>query len=276
MELRELTGAAMMDCKKALIEAQGDFEQAKDILRKKGQAIVLKKMAREAKEGLIATASTQANKKTTSLAVLKMACETDFVARNEKFGQLQQELTEILLSQGQAWFQTQLEGGEIKQKLEKAVAEFGENILIPEFRVLSVQDDEALGYYVHTTKKLVSVVVGKAKPLVAAAVSENIFREVSLHIAAHRVEALDSSAIPKETLQKESEIYTQQLLEQGKTPEMAAKIVKGKLDKFVKEVCLSEQPFLKNPELSVQNWLKEQGKELKTEFSLTQFYKFAF
>ena len=274
MELREMTGAAMMDCKKALNEAEGDFEKAKEILRKKGQTIVLKKLSREAKEGLISIASTKKGEKIDHLAVLKLACETDFVARNEKFQALQTELTQLLLKNGKDGFGKNMSQGEVKTKIEQAVSEFGENILIAEHHWFEAKEGY-LGCYLHTNKKIATVVLGTTSSPSSLA-HEEVFREIALHIAANRVLALNQNQIPKEEIEKERNLFREQLLASDKKPDLVEKIVANKVEKFLSEVCLMEQPFLKNPDLKVKEWLQEQSKKLNTPFLVKEFFKISF
>ena len=263
MELRNLTGAGMMDCKKALLEVDGDLEQARDYLRKKGISVAQKKSDRETKEGGIGIAISDDQKKA---AMVHLACETDFVARNEKFDTLLAKLSHQVLENGDQDLANQsLVGGTgtVADLITESISTLGENLQIIESAILSVEGEGLVGGYVHSNKRigvLVSISGGAPRPAL-----EELARDVSMHIAASQVHAVSSDDIDPALLAKEKEILIAQAKESGKPDDIVEKMVQGRMSKFVKEVALLDQPFVKDPEKTVQAVVKACGDELKVE-----------
>src|SRR3989344_3724702 len=248
-KLREGTGAGMVDIKKALDEAGGDETKAVEILRKAGQKIAAKKAERSTNEGVIALAQ-----KGGRVAVVALACETDFVARNENFITAASDFARKLLEIGKDGFKAWAEA-EISNNL---IVKIGENIQLNDFDVI---EGPVLGFYLHANKKVAAVVV-------LSDGTEEQAREAAMHVAAMDPTYLKPADVPEEVLNKEQEIYKEQLVKEGKPEEMAEKILAGKLQKFYTEVCLLKQPYIKDDKMSVEQFLERaEIKEFK-RFSL--------
>lgn len=235
-EVRQITGAGMSDVNKALAEAKGDKDKAIEILRKQGQKIAAKKSAREIKEGVIALAFAQAK-----VAVVALGCETDFVARNEDFVQSVNGLAKKLLELSQDKFTPWAEEY-IKNEL---VVKIGENLQLLKAEIV---EGQIMGTYLHSNKKVAAVVV-------LSAGSESLAKEIAMHVAAMAPKYLRPEDVPADVLAKEKEIYAQQLKNEGKPANIMEKIMAGKVAKFYTEVCLLNQPFIKDDKQSVEKFL---------------------
>lgn len=275
MSLRSATGAGMMDCKKALEECGGDMEKARDYLRKKGISIAVKKSGRETKEGGIGIVVSDDRKQA---AMVRLACETDFVARNEQFKTLLDRLATQVLSAGADDVTSQAMndgGGTVREVLTAAVGTLGENIQFMEAARAGVAESGVVGTYVHTNGKVGAIVVMNSDAADAAALSR-IGKDVAMHIAASQVISVGQEQIPQAELDKEREIFEAQARESGKPDDIVEKMVLGRLKKFVKESTLLDQPFVKDPDKSVQGMLADEGKALGAEVSVANFVKFQF
>lgn len=253
-ELRDLTNAGMMECKKALTEASGDLEKAIEILRKTGQAKAVNKAGRAAAEGTIKIVVKKDGK---SAVLLEVNCETDFVAREERFRQFAEKSAQLALEK------------EIRsiEELQKAVeddrlslvAALGENIT-PRRLVVVDAKDGVLGTYGHgdanTTRIGVAVVLKKGTPELA--------RDLAMHIAAMNPEYLTAAEVPQPRIDKEKEIFTAQTREEGKPEAMLDKIVAGKIKKFCTDITLLGQHFVKDPSKTIESLLKESGAEVQS------------
>lgn len=243
-QLREKTGAGMNDCQKALDEAGGNFDVAVEIIRKKGLEKAGKKAERSTKEGLVALAR-EGNK----VAVVAIACETDFVARNEGFIQAVDEFAKKLLVTEPAEFKTWAEE-KITQEL---IVRIGENMKLAEFGVIQ---GEVLGVYLHSNKKLATVVT-------LADGNEIMANDIAMQIAAMSPKYLAPADVPAEEVAKEKEIYSEQLKNEGKPEAVIEKILAGKLNKYYSEVCLLKQPFIKDDKMTIEQLLESAGGEAK-------------
>lgn len=248
-ELRETTGAGMMECKKALQEANGDMQLAIDNMRKSGQAKAAKRSGKIAAEGVIVVAL-NANK--TSACMIEVNCETDFVARDESFKKFADQLAKAGLSANTSDVTTlmsqTLSDGSIAEKAREAcILKIGENIQARRVATLS-SENGCVNYYLHSDRIGVLVALDKNNPDVA--------KEIAMHIAATNPLAIDASGLSKETLSKEREIVTAQAQTSGKPANIIEKMVEGRLQKFVQEVCLIHQPFVKNPDQTIQQLLQ--------------------
>jgi len=275
MELRASTGAGMMDCKKALLETDGDLEKAGEYLRKKGIATAAKKASRQTNEGGIAVAL-DAGRKTAAMAHL--ACETDFVARNEQFRALLQSLADHVLAHGaENVGGQQTDSGEtVDERITQGIATMGENLQLVDAVQLSVEGEGLIGAYVHSNGRIgVLVALGSDGPADAAALGE-VAKDLAMHVAASQVSAIAPEDIDPALLAKEKEIYTAQALESGKPEAIAAKMVEGRLSKFMKENSLLHQPFVKDPDLTVEKLLAEKGKALGVKLKVQRFFKYQF
>lgn len=265
-KLREMTGAGLMDCKKALQEAAGDVNKAVDILRKKGIASATTKAAREAKEGLIAQYVQPGGR----VGVLvEVNCETDFVARNDSFQAFCDETAKTLASNPKA----DLEAARTAQ-----VARIGENIKISRFLRMEVSGNGMVAAYIHTGAKvgvLVKVTCGK-EPTATNDDFKQLVRDITLQIAAAHPYVVSREQVPADVAAKEKEIAAEQV--KNKPPQAISKIVEGKLEKFYQSYCLLDQAFVKKDddgaEVSVRDHIARIGKRLGDEITMRQFVRF--
>lgn len=235
-KVREATGAGVNDVKKALDEAAGDEQKAVEILRKQGQKIAAKKSERSVKEGVIALR--KAGKK---IAAVELYCETDFVAGNENFINAAQDFAQKLLTVSREEFS----GWALGIIQNDLIVKIGENIQLGRFEVI---EGEILGSYLHANNKIAAIVE-------LANGSEELAKEVAMHVAAMNPKYLEPLNVPAEIVEKEKEIYGEQLRNEGKPAEMMEKILIGKLQKFYSEVCLLKQPYIKDDKISVEKFL---------------------
>ena len=273
-ELREVTGGAMMDCKRALVECDGDMEAAKEFLRKKGQAKALKKSSRETSEGAIGLAVGPDQR---SAALVKLACETDFVARNEKFQVLLQQLSQHVLENGgdDVLGQTTSGGDTVQELVTQSVAELGENMQFLDTKQATVANG-TVGSYVHMTGK-----IGVLVPLETEAPCnddrlQTLARDIAMHIAATPSEAVRADQVDAAVLEKEKELLAAQARESGKPEEIIEKMITGRVNKFLKEVCVETQPFVKDPQVTVGQLVKDTSKALGVGITFDRFVKFQF
>ena len=259
-ELREKTGAGMLDCKKALEACEGNIEKACDWLREKGIAKAAKKESRIAAEGLC-----QIKVDGNNAVMLEVNSETDFVAKNVEFTNFVDYLADQILANEVATVEDVLainDGGEtINDKLVALVAKIGEKISFRRFEKLTKNDDEVFGAYKHMGGKIGVVVVVKGS-------NEEVAKDVAMQAAAMNPTALRRDGVPAEVVERESHIIKEQVMAEGKPEEIAEKMVVGRLNKFYKEVCLEEQAFIKDSGLSVLDYVKNNGGEIQ---SMTRF-----
>ncbi|MBW7930402.1 MAG: elongation factor Ts [Gammaproteobacteria bacterium] len=247
-ELRERTGAGMMECKKALVETGGDIEAALEILRTRGQAKADKKASRVAAEGRVELMLSDDGRRG---LVMEVNCETDFVARDEGFLAFAQEAATLALSQAPADVAALMAlpragGGSLEDLRKELVAKIGENITVRRFELVEAAGE--LGSYVHGTRigVLVDVTGG----------DEELRRDLAMHIAASRPQCLTPEEVPAEVLERERRILGEQAAGEGKPAEIVAKMVEGRVRKFLGEITLLGQPFVKDPETSVGKLLQ--------------------
>lgn len=275
-ELRAATGAGMMDCKRALVEVGGDMEAARDFLRKKGISIARKKSSRETNEGGISIITAGDGK---TGAMVQLACETDFVARNDQFGALLQHLVAQTLTGGAENLKDQaLEAGQgtVNDLIIESIGKMGENLQLVAASRMAVDGEGILGGYIHSNMKIgVLLALGSAKAIPKADL-EPLASDLAMHIAASQVSAIHGDDIDPAVIEKEKEIYLGQAQESGKPEDIIEKIVRGRLDKFINEVALMNQPFVKDPDITVRQLLDGKGKEQDTEFTVERFEKFQF
>lgn len=263
-KLREMTNAGLMDCKNALVEAAGDLEGAVDILRKKGQASAAKKAGREAKDGLIAQAVLNGGKVG---ALVEVNCETDFVARNDSFKTFCNELAAKVAADPSV---------DLEADRVAAVAKIGENIQIRRQQRLEVEGNGLVAAYIHTGGKVgVLVEVGATKAETTQAEEfKQLVRDITLQIAAASPVAISRESVPAVVLDKEREIAAQSEAVKNKPPQAVAKIIEGKVSKFLETACLLEQGFVKNPDLKVEAHLASVGKTLDDTLQVRRFLRF--
>ena len=255
-QLREKTGAGMMDCKKVLTETDGDMEKAVELLRERGIAKAAKKSGRVAAEGLVA-AYVSEDKKVG--AVVEVNAETDFVAKNEEFKAFVADVAEIVTLENPADVDALLEvkykGTEktVKEVLTDKIATIGENMSIRRFQ--RFESEGLVESYIHGD--------GKIAVLVSFAKGETVLaKDVCMQIAAAKPEYLNREAVPQEAVQKEMEILKAQAMNEGKPAEIAEKMVQGRIGKFYSEICLLDQEFVKDPSVKVGDLIKSQGAEM--------------
>jgi elongation factor Ts len=269
-ELRDKTGAGMMDCKKALTEVSGDIEQAVDWLRTKGLAAAAKKSGRVASEGLIGVASAPGR-----AAVVEVNAETDFVARNPTFQAFVEEVAKIALSVGDDIEKIKAApfpgtGRTVADELTHLVATIGENMTIRRAKVLSVPSGE-VATYVHGALK---PGLGKIGVIVATAGQPGealnlLGRQVGMHVAASRPDALDISSVSPEALEREKTVLTEQARTSGRPDNVIEKMVQGRVQKFYEEVALLEQVWVHDNKTRVKDVMKN------ADASITGFERFA-
>lgn len=262
-KLREMTGAGLMDCKKALTEAGGELEKAVDILRKKGAASAAKKASRAANEGLIAHALQPDSR---AGILVEVNCETDFVARNEAFRAYCDEVAQTLLTNPKA----DLEASRTAQ-----VAKIGENIQISRFHRIEVTGNGMVAAYIHTGAKVgVLVEVGAGKEAtVANEEFRQLVRDITLQIAAGHPFCVSREQVDPALIEKEKEIAGDQV--KNKPPQAIAKILEGKLEKFYQGYCLVDQGFVRrNSEVTVKEHVASVGKQLGDEITIRSFVRF--
>jgi elongation factor Ts len=247
-QLRERTGAGMMECKKALVETKGDLDAAAELMRRQGLAKADKKATRVAAEGVVVIAKS-ADARTA--AMIEVNCETDFVARGEQFRAFAQAVAERALQERpatlEALTQARLASGEsIEERRRALIAKIGENISVRRFAVLS--SPEHLGAYVHGTRIAALVAVRGGAPSLAY--------DLAMHVAASNPRYLTPAQVPPDVVAKERAILTEQAQGEGKPPEIVAKMVEGRLRKALGEITLTGQPFVKDPDVSIEKLLK--------------------
>jgi elongation factor Ts len=263
-QLRAMTGAGLMNCKKALDETKGDLNAAVDLLRKQGAAAAVKKADRAANEGLIGQAVLSGGQVG---ALIEVNCETDFVARNDSFKAFVTELAAKAASQP---------GADLEPDRVGAVAKIGENIQIRRATRLEVQGTGALAAYIHTGGKVgVMVEVGANN---AASVNteefKQLLRDVTLQIAAASPVSVSRNEVPQDIVDKEREIASQSDALKGKPAAAMESILKGKLNKYFETNCLLEQGFVKNPDLKVEAHLGAVSKQLGDTITIRRFLRF--
>ena len=256
-ELREKTGAGMMDCKKVLTETDGDMDKAIDLLRERGIAKAAKKSGRVAAEGLVDAYISEDGKVG---AVVEVNSETDFVAKNEEFKEFVASVAKQVVEKNPKDVEDLLAqesidnpGKTVKEVLVEKIAKIGENLTIRRFK--RFQSDCLVEKYKHGEGKI-AVLVNMSKG------DKDVAKDVCMQIAAARPEFLDEASVPEDRLAKEKEILKIQTMNEGKPEAIAEKIVQGRIRKFFEEVCLVDQPFVKNPDIKVSQLLKEKNAEV--------------
>jgi len=245
-ELRERTGAGMMECKKALVEANGDLEAAAEALRKSGQAKADKKAGRVAADGRVVIA-----KDGSKAVIVEVNSETDFVAKDENFINFAESVAAAVAASGETDVaalasQDIGDGRSIEQARTDLVQKVGENISVR--RASIVQADGPIAFYTHGAR------IGAIVALEGG--GEELARDIAMHVAAINPVCVDESGVPADTLERERRIFTEQANDSGKPPEIIEKMVTGRVAKFLKEITLVGQPFVKDPDITVGKLLK--------------------
>ncbi|EIA19718.1 translation elongation factor Ts [Listeria fleischmannii] len=252
-ELREKTGAGMMDCKKALVETEGDMDKAIDYLREKGIAKAAKKGDRIASEGMTHVVSNGKH-----AVVLEVNAETDFVAKNDNFIQLVDKLANHLLAVKpdnlDEALKTEIESGvTVQDYITEQITKIGEKISLRRFEIKEKADDHAFGEYIHMGGRIgvLTLLEGTDK--------EEVAKDVAMHIAAINPKYISRDDVDAAEISHEKEILTQQALNEGKPEKIVEKMVEGRLTKWLSEISLLDQPFVKNPDITVGEYVKQNG-----------------
>ncbi len=253
-ELREQTGAGMMDCKKALTECDGNLEAAVDWLREKGIAKAGKKGARIAAEGL-AEIFVEGNKS----VMIEINSETDFVSKNEEFKELIKDVGETILHSEATTLEEANElpfkEGTIKDLIIAKTSKIGEKLDFRRLAVITKKDDENFGSYLHMGGKIAVVTVVKGA-------NAEVAKDVAMQAAAMKPKYVFKSDVPEDEVAREREVLKEQAMNEGKSEEIASKMVEGRLNKFYKEICLSMQAFIKDGDIDVTKYVTNNGGEL--------------
>ena len=253
-ELREASGAGMMDCKKALEETNGDMEKAIDYLREKGISKAEKKADRIAAEGL-----SNIYIKDNKAVIVEVNCETDFVAKNNEFKELVDKIGNALLDNDvksmEEALNVKLEDKTINDLIVNETATIGEKLSFRRFDIVVKNDTEVFGSYLHMGGKISSLVVLNGT-------NTDIAKDVAMQSAAMRPSYVFIKDVPEEVVAHEKEVLTEQAINEGKPEEIAKKMVDGRLNKFYKEICLNEQPFIKDSDVTIKDYLKKNDMEL--------------
>jgi len=254
-KLRNTTGAGMMDCKKALVEAEGDFEKAIEILRKKGQKVAANRADRESTEGAVIA---KVNEDNTLGAIISLNCETDFVAKNEDFIELAYELAEMAITAGskEELLASDFHGITVADKLIEQTGVIGEKIEIGAFERI---EGAFLGAYIHAGNKIAAITALSANVEGAA----DAAKAVSMQVAAMNPIALDETQVSQEIINKELDIERELLIKEGKPENIIENILKGKMQRFYKDNTLVHQSFIKDGSISVADYVKSVNADLK-------------
>jgi len=276
MKLRKMTGQGMMDCKRALQEANGNIEQATDILRKKGLATLAKRAERETSEGLVVCKSS-ADSKTATIATL--CCETDFVAKSADFVATAQTLVDFALAcsadQGaENILETAVDGKKFSDILTETVSKTGEKTQVGDYAKYKLDGPGLIGTYIHFNEKVGTMVQIETsdETTAAADVLKQTASDIAMHITATKPMALDKDQIDSETIEREKAIFAEQV--KNKPANIIDKIIEGKMRKFFAENCLLDQPFVKDDSKSVAQVLADAAKQAGGEAKIKRFVRF--
>ena len=254
-ELRERTGAGMMDVKKALVKADGDMDKATDILRESGAAKAAKKSGRIAAEGLAAF-DVEGN----NAVLVEINSETDFVSSNDKFVKFVDDVTKAILAAKpadlEAAMNVPLGEGTIASAETELTAVIGEKIALRRFTILTKKDNEVFGAYKHNNGAIIAVTILDGDNAEAA-------KNIAMHVAAINPEYLDKSQVPAEVLEHQTDVFTKETEKEGKPSKIIPKIVEGRMNKYLAEICLVDQPYVKDSDMTVAEYVKSVKSEVK-------------
>lgn len=260
-ELRDMTGVGMMDAKKALVKVEGDMEKAVDFLRENGLAKAAKKADRIASEG-----TTSVLVEGNTAVIVEINAETDFVAKNDKFQALVALISKAILDNKPATVEEALEVETPEGKLSDVIAEattvIGEKITLRRFEIITKSDEDSFGAYLHMGGRIGVITV------VEGTTDESVAKDVSMHIAAINPKYVDRSQVSEEELEHEKKVLTEQALNEGKPANIVEKMIKGRLNKFLAEISLNDQPFVKNPDLTVEGFVSSNNGKVR------EFYRY--
>ena len=273
-QLRDMTGAGMMDCKKALLETDGDIEAAVEFLRKAGIAKAAKKLDREAKDGRIEAVLSEDGKKG---AMIALSSETDFVAKNDEFIDFAKKLAMLSMEKAIASVEEleKISLGEktVSDAITELIAKIGENIKLRKVEYFDANDGGFVLQYIHPGNK-----VGVMVELSTSASSDervrNLAKEIAMQIAFSNPVAVSRSEVPQEVIEKEKKLYEEQAREEGKPDAAIPKIVEGRLRKFLEENCLLEQEYIRDSDKKIFDLIDDTSREVGEEISVRRFVRF--
>lgn len=273
-QLREKTGAGMMECKNALVEAKGDLAEAEVVLRKRGLASAAKKATRSAKQGLIGLYVGDGKG-----VLIEVNCESDFVARTEEFQGMTAALAKLVAEKEPANVSALMTlpveaASNVEDLLKSKIAKVGENMVIPRFALRKAAG--VIGSYVHPGAQLTVLVDVTAKKAETTSKPEflELLHDLAMQVAAADPKFLNKHEVTPEVLEKEKEIQRARALAEGKPEKIVDKVVEGRLAKYYEEVCLLEQPFIKENSQTISQLLAEKGKALGDELSIAGYVRF--
>lgn len=273
-ELRDKTGAGMIDCKKALEESNGDFEKAIEILRKKGAAVAAKRAERAANEGLVLTKIFNNGK---SAAILEVNCETDFVAKSDDFVNFSNLAMEALVANKPAdvvaLLQVTFDGKNLADELNALIGKIGEKIQISRFSLENMENGLFVDY-IHQGSKLGVVISADNVPADKVAELSPILKDIAMQIAAMRPISIYRDEVDKTVIEKEMDIYKELARKEGKPEQILEKIATGKLNKFYEENCLFEQIFVKDNTKKISTLIEDFNKKNGSQVKLAEFKRF--
>ena len=280
-DLRVKTGAGMMECKNALKEANGSIEKASEILRQKGLAAAAKKAEKTTLEGIVA--SKLSNDKRSG-AMLELNTQTDFVAKNEKFIELSKILLDSILTNKPSSVEQMLslkaDGTQISEIISSRIATIGENIQLRRFEFFQLDSETGVtGTYIHPVGNKIGVLIKiTASTNISSSLNEmeELAKNIAMHIAASQPqpEYIDSTTVPKDIIENERRIELGKEDLAKKPKEIAEKIVQGRLEKVLAQRCLMSQPYIKDPNITIEKLIKEKSKQLNTDIKVAQFVRY--
>jgi elongation factor Ts len=272
--LRDKTGAGMMDCKKALVEAEGDFEKAIEILRKKGASVAAKRAGKAANEGIVVTRIFEDGK---AGAIVEVNCETDFVAKSGDFVEFANFVADAVVDAKpenvEALLNSQFQDKKVADVLNEIIGKIGEKIEISRFAIVNTENGLVVDY-VHAGAKLGVLVVAEGVQSEFQEELASLLKDVAMQVAAMKPGYVSREEVPEEVIRKEKEIYMEVARKEGKPEQILDKIATGKLNKFYQENCLLEQAFVKDNTKTVGQLIEEFNKEHSASVKLKAFKRF--
>ena len=272
-KLREMTGAGILDCKNALTEANGDFDKAVEILRKKGASVAAKRAERSANEGVVVTKIWNDGK---SGAIVEVNCETDFVANSDDFKNFANEVLDVVVenkpTDKDALMNLEIGDVKVADKLNDVIGKIGEKIEISRFAVVETENGLVVDYIHHGAN--LGVMIKACNVTEKTDELETLLKDVAMQIAAMRPLYVKRDEVPAEAIEKEKEIYKEVARKEGKPEQILDRIAEGKLNKYFSEVCLLEQTFVKDNTKTVGQLLDEYNKAHGTNVTIEKFYRF--
>ncbi len=273
-ELRDKTGAGMMDCKKALVESDGDIEKAIEILRKKGASVAAKRAERDANEGIVLTKVLENGN---TGVILEVNCETDFVANSNDFVNFSNLVLDTIVankpSDVEALLESELNGVKVSNELTNIIGKIGEKIEVSRFAIDTIENATFVDY-IHAGAKLGVLLQVENTAGVDSDKLTATFKDVAMQAAAMKPKYLVREEVPADVIEKEKDIYKEVLRKEGKPEQMLDKIAEGKINKFFQEVCLKEQSYVKDNSKSIKEVIDGFNKDNDANVNLTAFYRY--